>query len=629
MIHITENLPVARTVKLDVAERHLLTRWRSVYKAVMDLHRHVDSTDLPDRLVRHARALLQAEKAYLVLAMEEGRELSLYDHSRDDEVQRHSAAVTRGPLADILQLSSPLLLNETSLLQLNEAPAVRARNLCGVPLSFAGRNIGALLAVDKLGGRPFTRYDQDFLYLLGCQVSTVLGNARICAQSNLKLQDNLTQLRKLNNVLSSQHAALQKSMTIHNLLTNLVLEGHGLDAITRSLAEIIDNSVIVTDQSLFPLAVCLRPAAGGSDLRATWQNASADPARKEEILSLFQGKRLIRLNGTTPEGNEDQLIVLPVIAGQDHLGFVATLEGKRKLNELDYIALEHTSTVVALDLLKQKAAFETELRLRKNFLKELMEGSYEFEEGVIWKARQLGLDLSQVHRVVVLETNARYPGTRPAPPVSGGRRNLLQIVDRTIRSAHIFALLAEYNNNLIMLIPDPAAEPNKINNQSLTVLHNLANQLSVQMAHETWWLGIGAPCFTVTDFARSYREARACLEIARSLGRRNCSFAYEQLGVFSLLSINREAFKEFAGRVIGPLLAYEEKHGSHLLSTLDLYYQNNCNILKAARKGFLSPGTLRYRLKRIREIAHIDLDDPETNLQVQLALKLITSLGGE
>jgi len=591
----------------------------------MDIHGRVTSSGWLEEAVRQVRRLLAAEVALLAVAAGPGPELQLYECRADDQVLQRSTTNSTEILAGLLKLGTPLVRNEPSSLQLDCGVAIEVRNLCGVPLSFAGQNIGALLVVNRMGGGPFTRRSQDFLSLLGCHLAAILANTRLSKQNEARLEENLAQLSKLNHVLSAQHAALQKSMTIHNLLTNMVLEGHGLDDITRSIGEIIDNSVIVTDHFLTPLSAYLKKS-DGFDLRDVWDGAVADAGRKEEILSLFQGKRLIRLNGAESEENDDKLVVLPVVAGQDHMGFVATLERKHKLSEMDYIALEHACTVVALDFLKQKAAFETELRLRKNFLKELMQGSYESEEGIIWKARQMGLDFSQVHRVVVLEIrSAATPGAGAAGGCPAGR-SLLQLVDRVLKAANLAALLAEYNNDLIMLIPDPGAQRSKVNSRSLAVFRNLADRLSVHLTQERWWLGIGAPCSRVTDFVRSYREARACVEIARSVGRRNCSFAYEQLGVFSLLDINREAFREFAGRVIGPLLAYEEKHGSRLLSTLDLYYQNNCNILKAARKGFLSPGTVRYRLRKIREIAQIDLDDPDTNLKVQLALKLINTI---
>lgn len=92
--------------------------------------------------------------------------------------------------------------------------------------------------------------------------------------------------------------------------------------------------------------------------------------------------------------------------------------------------------------------------------------------------------------------------------------------------------------------------------------------------------------------------------------------AYERLGIFAMLEINKERFSEFANRVIGPLIEYDLKHNAQLISTLDLYYRNNGNILKAARNGFLNHSTMKYRLKRIEEIAGIDLDDPTGGVKV-------------
>ncbi|MCL4441695.1 MAG: helix-turn-helix domain-containing protein, partial [Firmicutes bacterium] len=76
----------------------------------------------------------------------------------------------------------------------------------------------------------------------------------------------------------------------------------------------------------------------------------------------------------------------------------------------------------------------------------------------------------------------------------------------------------------------------------------------------------------------------------------------------------------------GPLLDYDEKHNTRLVHTLNLYFKNNGNLQKAARDGFMNSSTMKYRLRRIHEIANINLSDPEVNLQVQLALKIIEGL---
>ena len=70
-------------------------------------------------------------------------------------------------------------------------------------------------------------------------------------------------------------------------------------------------------------------------------------------------------------------------------------------------------------------------------------------------------------------------------------------------------------------------------------------------------------------------------------------------------------------------MEYDQKHGTQLVETLNLYYKYNGNVLKASRKGYLNPSTMKYRLRRIKEITGLDYKDAEVSLQLQLALRLL------
>lgn len=601
-------------------ERNQKTIWREISRVILDLNTSTDSSDLSTKLVQSARKILLAERACLIILVEKKPVLKFYEATGEGKVNTHFITSYRGPLVALLETKTPLMINDPSFFDFGDARAIKVRNLLGVPLYSPRGIMGALLVIDKQNGQPFTQFDQDCLFVLGAQAAVALGSALLYERATEELKEKVSELSRLNNVLSSQNAALQKSTTIHNLLTNQVLEGRGLKAITKTLAEIIDNAVIVADKFLYPMFSFPEGEPGDREICKRWREVTADPVRQAEISSLFRGKRCLRLPFTGEYKSKEQLVVLPILAGQDHLGFVATLEGTKKLKELDYIALEHAATVIALELLKQKAAFETELRLRKDFLEELLEENCLLDEGVTWRARQFGLDLSRIHRVAVLEIGYGDGSPDYRAPV-----NLLEIVDRVIKVVEPHAILVERKKELVFILPQVEAPAKEGSAPQLIPLQDLEKEFSCHLSNWNWWIGIGAPCLKAADFSRSYQEARASVELARLLGRRNCCLAYERLGVFGLLEINQQAFQKFVQRIIGPLLEYDEKHGSQLLATLDLYYKNNCNILKTARKGFLSPSTLKYRLRRIKEIARLDLNDPEINLQLQLALKLLSS----
>jgi purine catabolism regulator len=155
-------------------------------------------------------------------------------------------------------------------------------------------------------------------------------------------------------------------------------------------------------------------------------------------------------------------------------------------------------------------------------------------------------------------------------------------------------------------------------------LEKLATELVTRPEDNTKvWCGLSSAGASPGDLRRVYGEAVATIEIMQAIGRKKRAMCYTDLGIFGMLSIDKNRFVDFTQKVLGPIIEYDRQHQLRLLETLNLYYNNNCNLQQTARAGYLSLSTLKYRLRRIREISNLNLDDPDTRLQVQLALKLL------
>ncbi|MDA8335925.1 MAG: hypothetical protein M0Z41_13240, partial [Peptococcaceae bacterium] len=128
MEKVSMALPHGGEPRVVVAEGHLLTRWRSVYKAVMDIHGSVTTKDWLDKSIRYVRSLLFAQEAFLAVVTGPGPELSLYECDQDDRLVQRSGTIGHGILADIFRLKNPFMRNENSLLQLTDTLALRVRN---------------------------------------------------------------------------------------------------------------------------------------------------------------------------------------------------------------------------------------------------------------------------------------------------------------------------------------------------------------------------------------------------------------------------------------------------------------------------------------------------------------------
>jgi hypothetical protein len=77
----------------------------------------------------------------------------------------------------------------------------------------------------------------------------------------------------------------------------------------------------------------------------------------------------------------------------------------------------------------------------------------------------------------------------------------------------------------------------------------------------------------------------------------------------------------FVAQCVGPLIAYDERHGSNLQATLELALEYPRRD-DAARAAFMHRNTFRRRLQQALELVDADLDDPDQRLALHVALKL-------
>ena len=96
---------------------------------------------------------------------------------------------------------------------------------------------------------------------------------------------------------------------------------------------------------------------------------------------------------------------------------------------------------------------------------------------------------------------------------------------------------------------------------------------------------------------------------------------------FLLAPTSRADLDGFARHQLGPLLDYDEKRGTELTRTLDVYLAAGCSTRRTAELLCIHHRTVSYRLARVTELTGLSLDDQEDRFRVQLACKIL-ALGG-
>jgi len=71
------------------------------------------------------------------------------------------------------------------------------------------------------------------------------------------------------------------------------------------------------------------------------------------------------------------------------------------------------------------------------------------------------------------------------------------------------------------------------------------------------------------------------------------------------------------------LVDYDRRHHSNLVVTLRAWLDAFGDVVTAAGTLFVHPNTFRYRLRRVVEVAEVDLDDPDQRFALMLQLRVL------
>jgi PucR family transcriptional regulator, purine catabolism regulatory protein len=450
--------------------------------------------------------------------------------------------------------------------------------------------------------------------------------------SDVKFVDLMTPL--LERIINAEHWRLKRSMDIHRRFTELVLDGKGVNEICRTLADLLESAVVVEDASFHLLA-----HAGGS----------ADPHRKETILRqgtphrvLFdpQIQRMLReveakrgpvkVPAFPHLGMSRERLIAPIFAANQVLGYISVLDHPPHNEELAFMAIEQAALVLALSIVKERELSEVESRVRGEFLEDLLHGTYGDEAAAQRRARHVGYPLHGTHIVALVDIDD-FRGFVKARQISEDaiqalKREFLRRVTAVVRAGYQRALVQGRSDQVVALLPlGTEAGDHQARSHSLG--------LQIQQAVAEWKpgftisVGFSAPIEAPLGVEGALREVTSVMESLARFKRWGQVVAVPELGLTGLLAaVSDERLVDYSRRHLGPLIAHDSARKGALVSTLRAYLETG-EQQHAAHRLRVHPNTLRYRLDRIREITGLDLEDPETRLNLSVALRVQALLG--
>jgi sugar diacid utilization regulator len=436
-----------------------------------------------------------------------------------------------------------------------------------------------------VGTDPVSGEEKFLLSVLAQLCGTVIAKLELLAAERA----NIERVASLNADLESTVSTLTKIMETHRQLNEIVANA-GEAGIAKTLHQLTRFSVLIQD-----VHGNTRAAAG--DLPGG-RRAKEQPEQRQHLIRRLQLTRQALYHRRT------WLVLANPRPGV--LGVIALIDPARTASETDLAALEYAATVLSVELSRLQSVAEAELRSQRDFAEELLAGTD--ESTVKASAHALGYDPERPHRVIIATGRAR----------DGLDEQFFQAVAREVRRLDV-ATLVVARANYIVVIAYREADWAKLHAGIASQLPGGTCQLAVGSLHPNAW-----------QVAASYREAQFVANLPSSAASHPAApvLLFDSLGVYRMLSsvTDPAGIEAFMKDQLGTLLDYDKRHHSDLLDTLAQYFDSGCNIDQAAAVLSIHRSTVKYRLKRVRELLGQDLNDGSTRLDLHLATRVWLTL---
>ncbi len=366
----------------------------------------------------------------------------------------------------------------------------------------------------------------------------------------------------------------------HFQMLEAILAGRGLDGLAEVTAHLLERPVAV----IVPRHGEVIAPAG-----------SLEPQQVNEITRYVR----LRTGGRPAPLPATVALERPVMTGGEMIGSIALLTGAGAPPPEADDLLSVASIAAVTELTIADAREEAHAARRSSLISLIRSGAEVAEQELLRRAYRLGSDLSSGAVALCAELSTKRP------------RYALDLV----RGVEPRALVETLDDRIYALAPPPAARD--LERAALESARAIASALEPYAT-----VGFSPYCPTPGRLHRAIQEAELVLEVLVHEGAQSAtvdSSTYRLL--VRALAAEPEEVRRFYENTVAPLVRYDDRYHTDLISTLEAYLDQNCNMNQTASAIFAHRHTVAYRLERVRELTGLDPGLSEHRERLGLGLK--------
>lgn len=390
-----------------------------------------------------------------------------------------------------------------------------------------------------------------------------------------------------------------------------------LEDIAERISEVLECPITIEDVNHRLLAYsthddCTDPARISTIIGRRVPEKVINSLWKDGIIpKLLETDEPVRVKQIDEVGLGDR-VAISIWRNNEVLGFIWALEIKKTLSDEELELLKMAAQAVKNKLLNLHARKTKREERNQEFFWKLLTGHISNETEMQEGFHKVHVSIPSVYSVLICKLQTE---------ITDSIEKQLQYLLETTQKVQTLLWTTDYDQVIMLIAPD---EKQPLQDLKL-FLQWTVTQLKERFMIQQVRTSIGGIYTNLSNIEKSYREALSVLSIKdRFPAETEDLDSYAELGIYQYLDLFYEKRKNdgFVNYSLNKLKEYDKKHHTNLVETLEVYLDHDSNVNAAAQKLNVHINTLSYRLKRIKQIAEIDLENPNHKMTMYLDMKV-------
>jgi sugar diacid utilization regulator len=407
---------------------------------------------------------------------------------------------------------------------------------------------------------------------------------------------------------------------------HLIMQANSLSQLSDALSRQIVRSVTIEDREFGVLAYSAQDrdvdsARVNSILRKHVPAEVVSALRKHGIpQKLRTASKPMRVE-PIPEIGLGHRLVMPLRLGKELLGHIWVIDPLETLSAGMTDLLEQAADRAVQLLARDQQAVQKRRLLIETFLQDLFLGRFPTEEAAALQLRLLGISLSPTRVVLLISLGE---STQQAG-------SLLYALETAGAKLNGEIVACQTGNAIWALCGLPAGlNGSQLRQQVTRLVRETMEHPSVRETPLAVSMGVGLPVSSLLETRNSYDNAAVAVKWGACLQEHPRVMFCEDLGALRLVQLPTPSAVPYPrSRALQLLAEYDQKKGTDLLPSLEMFLEEAGNVRRAATRLHVHPNSMLYRLQRIQQVTGMDLDSGSVRLMLHLELKVQSLIRAE